>query len=90
VLACTGELLNLLWVLFICMKHPYVRCGAHAYAGFGSVFHDVKLAWLGAIFLLVGGGQFLLAAMLNLIIADVIKDSRRYYLIHIPLSNAHT
>jgi hypothetical protein len=79
VLACTGELLNLLWVLFICMKHPYrqVRSSHICNAGFGSVFHDVKLAWLGAIFLLVGGGQFLLAAMLNLIIADVIKDSQR-------------
>lgn len=61
-LACTGELLNLVWVLFVCL-FDYVD--------------DYQMAWLAALFLLVGGGQFLLYAMFSLVIVDVVKDPER-------------
>lgn len=61
-LACTGELLNLLWVLFV---------------GLFDYVNDYQMVWFAALFLLVGGGQFLLYAMFSLAIVDVVKDSER-------------
>lgn len=52
-LACSGELLNLLWVAMV---------------GFSSFERDMRLGWLAAVFLFIGGGQFLLYGVFSLIV----------------------
>lgn len=56
---------------------------AHPPPGFTSLSQHIELIWLASLLLLLGGGQFLLYAMYDVILIDVTKETeegRRYAL----------
>ncbi|KAG8533099.1 uncharacterized protein KY384_001882 [Bacidia gigantensis] len=61
-LACSGELLNLLATISI---------------GFTQISDNIEWIWLASVFLAIGGGQFLLYAILDVIVIDVTQESKR-------------
>ena len=49
----------------------------HQRPGFSGFFENIEWIWLAAVFLLVGGGQFLLYAMFAVTLVDITDESRR-------------
>lgn len=61
-LGCTGELLALIWVIVI--------------GAFPQTF-NVRLVWLSAVFLFIGGGVRYLLCLYFTVIADIMPPAKR-------------
>ena len=78
-LAITGILLMLLWIIVICPYPRKVQCWrADKSQGHLDTFFPVRLIWISSIFLFIGGGQRVFCSMIYAIISDSHGPSTRY------------
>ena len=78
-LCCTGYLLALLWVLMTCKSSTRVHLVSLPATGYFYNVFPTSIIWLSSLFLFIGGGPFVFAAVTAALVASLVGAPSRYY-----------
>ena len=78
-LCCTGYLLALLWILMACKSSISFRLASLTAVGYFYEVFPISVTWLSSLFLFIGGGPLVFAAVTAALVASLVGASYRYY-----------
>ena len=77
-LCSLGYLLALLWVLMTCRLLKSFRHVSLKALGYLYEIFPISVVWISSLFLFIGGGPFVFAAVTAALVASLVEASRRY------------